>query len=84
MNKPAKTLGFKHPKNGKNIEITYVEIPPGGATFHHAYTWHGSGINFSQDHRRAIVAHCVPNDSKFVILYGFHSSSKSSASFIER
>ena len=51
--------------NPKNIEIIYVEVPAGGVAFHHGYTWHGSGINYSQDHRRAIVAHCVPDDSKF-------------------
>jgi len=52
-------------KNNKNINITYVEVPAGGASLHHGYTWHGSGINYSQDHRRAIVAHCVPKHAKF-------------------
>ena len=52
-------------KNNKNIEIVYVEVPAGGVAFHHGYTWHGSGINFSQDHRRAIVSHCIPHDAKF-------------------
>ena len=52
-------------KNNKKIEITYVEVPAGGVAFHHGYTWHGSGMNYSEDHRRAIVAHCVPHDAKF-------------------
>ena len=52
-------------KNNKNIEINYVEIPAGGVSFHHGYTWHGSGINRTNYNRRAIVAHCVPQDAKF-------------------
>ena len=34
-------------------------------SFHHGFTWHGSGINTSDKHRRAIVSHCVPYDTKF-------------------
>jgi len=52
-------------KNNKKIEINYVEVPAGGAAFHHGYTWHGSGINKSTDHRRTIVSHCIPHDAKF-------------------
>jgi len=52
-------------KNNKKVEITHVEVPAGGAAFHHGFTWHGSGINNSQDNRRAIVSHCVPYDAKF-------------------
>ncbi len=52
-------------KNNKKIEIVYVNIPAGGAAFHHGCTWHGSGINFSKNNRRAVVAHCVPNNAKF-------------------
>ena len=54
-------------KNNKKIEIIYVEVPAGGVSFHHGFTWHGSGINNSKDHRRAIVSHCVPHDAKFHI-----------------
>src|SRR5210317_221953 len=52
-------------KNNQKIEIVYVEVPAGGVSFHHGYMWHGSGINTSKDHRRAIVSHCVPSDAKF-------------------
>jgi len=52
-------------KNNKKIEIVHVEVPAGGVSFHHGNTWHGSGINKSKNHRRAIVAHCVPSDAKF-------------------
>ena len=52
-------------KNNKELDIVYVEVPAGGAAFHHGFMWHGSGINYSNNHRRAIVSHCVPSDSKF-------------------
>ena len=52
-------------KLNKEIQIQYVEVPAGGVAFHHGYTWHGPGINNTNSNRRAIVAHCVPSDSKF-------------------
>ena len=52
-------------KNKKELDIVYVEVPAGGVAFHHGYMWHGSGINTSNKHRRAIVSHCVPSDAKF-------------------
>ena len=51
--------------NNKELNITYVEVPPGGASFHHGYTWHGSGLNKTSLDRRAIVSHCIPSDAKF-------------------
>jgi len=52
-------------KNNKIIDIEYVEIPAGGAAFHHGMTWHGSGINITKDDRRAVVSHCIPSNAKF-------------------
>ena len=51
--------------NNKELNITHVEVPPGGASFHHGYTWHGSGINKTSLNRRAIVSHCIPSNAKF-------------------
>ena len=51
--------------NNKELNIKYVEVPPGGASFHHGYTWHGSGINKTSLNRRAIVSHCIPSNAKF-------------------
>ncbi len=51
--------------NNKELEIQYVEVPAGGVSFHHGLTWHGSGVNNSSHHRRALVAHCIPSNSKF-------------------
>ena len=42
-----------------------MEVPAGGVAFHHGYTWHGSGINYSKNPRIVIVAHCIPSDAKF-------------------
>ncbi|MDB4847418.1 phytanoyl-CoA dioxygenase family protein [Candidatus Pseudothioglobus singularis] len=52
-------------KNDKTLYIDSVQVPAGGVSFHHGHTWHGSGPNKSNSHRRAIVAHCVPIDAKF-------------------
>jgi ectoine hydroxylase-related dioxygenase (phytanoyl-CoA dioxygenase family) len=38
-----------------DAEITYVEVPAGGGSFHHGWTWHGSGANNSEHPRRALV-----------------------------
>ena len=52
-------------KYNKKIEIVHVEVPAGGVAFHHGYTWHGSGINFTKNDRRAVVSHCIPSNAKF-------------------
>ena len=51
--------------NDKHLQKYAVEVPAGGASFHHGMTWHGSGVNLSSSDRRAIVAHCVPSDAIF-------------------
>ena len=60
-----KQLNLFAKKNNKKIDISYVEVPAGGVSFHHGFTWHGSGVNNTRNHRRAIVSHCVPHDAKF-------------------
>ena len=60
-----KELNIYVKKNDKSLHIDSVKVPAGGVSFHHGKTWHGSGANNSNHHRRAIVAHCVPNDAKF-------------------
>tara|TARA_B100000579_G_scaffold190194_1_gene155308 strand:+ start:125 stop:967 length:843 start_codon:yes stop_codon:yes gene_type:complete len=60
-----KELNLFAKKKNKNLEIQYVNIPAGGVSFHHGFTWHGSGVNITSQDRRAIVAHCVPSNSEF-------------------
>ena len=50
---------------GKEAQIQTVSLPRGGATFHSAAIWHGSGPNTSQLHRRAIALHCMPASCQF-------------------
>ena len=47
-------------------EVIYVEVPRGGGSFHHGWTWHGSAPNESRLHRRALVVHCISSDACFV------------------
>lgn len=43
----------------------HVEVQAGGGSFHHGWTWHGSGPNSSSRHRRALVLHCASSDARF-------------------
>ena len=55
-------------KIGEKYKAEIIESIPKEeelSVYHHGNTWHGSGINKSKNHRRAIVAHCVPSDAKF-------------------
>jgi phytanoyl-CoA hydroxylase len=50
---------------GKSLEIISVEVPAGGAAFHHSRLWHGSGKNTTATDRRAIALHCMPDIAQF-------------------
>jgi len=45
--------------------IKYVEVPAGGGSFHHGWTWHGSGQNTGPRHRRALVLHAMRADVEY-------------------
>ena len=49
-----------------DAEITYVEVPAGGGSFHHGWTWHGSGANNSEHPRRALILHAMRSDAEYV------------------
>lgn len=51
--------------NGCVPEYQHVEVQAGGGSFHHGWTWHGSGPNSSGRHRRALVIHCASSDARF-------------------
>ena len=42
-----------------------VVVKAGGATFHHSLTFHGSGPNEATTHRRALVSHLIPVETRF-------------------
>tara|TARA_B100001250_G_C19816280_1_gene798619 strand:- start:5103 stop:5948 length:846 start_codon:yes stop_codon:yes gene_type:complete len=52
-------------KYKKNIEITPLKIPAGGASFHHGRIWHGSNYNYSNLSRYALSTHCMTSVSEF-------------------
>jgi ectoine hydroxylase-related dioxygenase (phytanoyl-CoA dioxygenase family) len=47
-------------------EVAYVEVPAGGGSFHHGWTWHGSGANNSAQPRRSLVLHAMRSDVEYV------------------
>jgi len=46
-------------------EIVYVEVPKGGGSFHHGWTWHGSGYNRAVNPRRSLVLHAMRADAHY-------------------
>ena len=53
-------------REGLEPEIVYVEVPKGGGSFHHGWTWHGSGHNKATRSRRALVLHAMRCDVAYV------------------
>jgi ectoine hydroxylase-related dioxygenase (phytanoyl-CoA dioxygenase family) len=46
--------------------VVPVVVPAGGGSFHHGWTWHGSGVNRTQRDRRALVVHGASSEARFV------------------
>jgi ectoine hydroxylase-related dioxygenase (phytanoyl-CoA dioxygenase family) len=57
-------LSAKH--EGLEPDIVFVEVQKGGGSFHHGWTWHGSGENRSSKPRRALVLHAMRSDVQYV------------------
>lgn len=53
-------------RQGVTPEVVPVVVPCGGGSFHHGWTWHGSGFNDSASHRRALVIHAMSSGAVFV------------------
>jgi ectoine hydroxylase-related dioxygenase (phytanoyl-CoA dioxygenase family) len=51
---------------GVDPDIVYVEVPKGGGSFHHGWTWHGSGHNRAARPRRSLVLHAMRSDTQYV------------------
>ena len=51
---------------GVTPDIAYIEVPAGDGSFHHGWTWHGSGRNFGQRPRRSLVLHAMCSDVEYV------------------
>jgi ectoine hydroxylase-related dioxygenase (phytanoyl-CoA dioxygenase family) len=51
---------------GVELEVVPVVVQPGGGSFHHGLTWHGSAPNTSGSvARMALVSHFVPVETRF-------------------
>ena len=58
MYKAAKTLG-------KIPTIAHVVVRKGGGSFHHGWTFHGSGPNCGSAPRRVLVLHCCSSEAQY-------------------
>lgn len=52
-------------REGVEPDIRYVEVKKGGGSFHHGWTWHGSGHNTAQVPRRSLVLHAMRSDVEY-------------------
>ena len=50
---------------GGGARLVPLVVSAGGAAFHHFNTFHGSGPNTGSVHRRAVISHLVPSDTRF-------------------
>ena len=51
--------------DGVELRLVPIEVEAGGASFHHHLTFHGSGPNTADVHRRACISHLVPAEARF-------------------
>ena len=50
---------------GAELRLVPVEVPAGGAAFHHHLTFHGSGPNTGDVHRRSLISHFIWTETTF-------------------
>jgi ectoine hydroxylase-related dioxygenase (phytanoyl-CoA dioxygenase family) len=51
---------------GTGLDVVPVVVKPGGGSFHHGLTWHGSAPNTSGTvDRMALVSHLIPVETRF-------------------
>lgn len=51
---------------GEELELVPIEVPAGGAAFHHGWTFHGSPPNERADaQRRSIISHMISTDTRW-------------------
>lgn len=48
-----------------DLELAPVVVKAGGCSFHHPFTFHGSGPNTATIHRRAVISHLLPVEARF-------------------
>jgi 2-oxoglutarate-dependent dioxygenase len=50
---------------GEELTLVPLVVRAGGAAFHHHNTFHGSGPNTGSVHRRSVISHFVPAETRF-------------------
>jgi ectoine hydroxylase-related dioxygenase (phytanoyl-CoA dioxygenase family) len=50
---------------GEELQLVPVEVKAGGVAFHHDLTFHGSGPNTADVHRRAVISHFIRVETTF-------------------
>jgi len=50
---------------GVELDLVPVVVKAGGCSFHHPFTFHGSGPNTATVHRRAVISHLLPVEARF-------------------
>jgi ectoine hydroxylase-related dioxygenase (phytanoyl-CoA dioxygenase family) len=50
---------------GAELSLVPVEVKAGGAAFHHHLTFHGSGPNTGDVHRRSVISHFIRAETEF-------------------
>ncbi|MEM7292135.1 MAG: phytanoyl-CoA dioxygenase family protein [Pseudomonadota bacterium] len=53
-------------REGVEPDILPIEVPAAGGSFHHGYTWHGSGQNCGEAPRRSLVLHAISSEVEYV------------------
>ena len=52
-------------RQGVIPDIAYIEVKAGGGSFHHGWTWHGSGTNTGNRPRRSLVLHAMRSEVEY-------------------
>jgi len=51
--------------DGEELRLVPIEVKAGSAVFHHHLTFHGSGPNTGNVHRRSVISHFIRPDATF-------------------
>ncbi|MDC0045176.1 phytanoyl-CoA dioxygenase family protein, partial [Pelagibacteraceae bacterium] len=69
---------------GKEWSEISNDLKVGEVSFHNAYTFHGSGPNYSDKPRMSVAIHLMPGDNTFDPSGAFHETAKSLGPFAKK
>ncbi|MDC0058192.1 phytanoyl-CoA dioxygenase family protein [Pelagibacteraceae bacterium] len=76
-----KNLKDKLIDEGKDWSEISNDLSTGEVSFHHPYTFHGSGPNFSNKPRMSVAIHMMPGDNAYDPNGAFHETAKALGPF---